>query len=1464
MRVYISNQISNPESLAEFLRRIIEGLKYKEKLNEEAKIFLRNDFTSDTNFYQGDDAVFIDPNAKEPRIGPPQILTLKNVLQLLQSSFNTMNSGAFRRHLTGSEYQNNEFYEELQDAYLNYIDKDKSMIQQSTGSVEDRQKALTKIAEKLLVVLETLNVKENEEEVEAAFTRSAVMPLWLQEINRALLKNHWKPVTEVISLEGEDGFLDKALNEFKDITDEAKFPGVRLRGDSEVVSLVALRNFLNTWAQEIIQEDQKNPFPNAIKIFDKDEIKNLEFFPSSTTNSVAQDDLEKVQSLDFDALKSFKKILLKSLKEAEGKVPSNTIPDVIPGEDGDGGDEENSNKEPIPETVEEKEKLRDEILQQQHYVQEETLRVKVIARNFVLAFNNFPQDIPTDLADSEAFRYLDREITDEILELLNRDPHALDDPNRRAIVIRSFLFRLMANPRFQTYLALLKDKYAAIQAKEIPDLNADQVVEFKKQFVENLDKARGGNVDELLQDIYAKLKVDALPDLSDAQKKVLTAQLKARLSRNQTANVDLFLAEANAALRISSMVELSGAEQVSLRQLLVTELLSNPKVDINDLLARSFASLRTSQFPNITSDQEAAVIASVLPKLSRTPLDGLDAILNESYAALVASGIQDLDSAQKSELKNEITLSLKRDPRANLDNILQKFAQRIPAGKGAPSVSFDLKNLSKGHFASLLNYYNFTAEEQLAIFDGADLLMFMRISPDRVSRFKTDEVEKILGVSFGKLDGKQQTDLIEILSAYLVLRRQWFEKEYNVNSVSQSQDASLEGKALSREELELILAKKELFKKSGLDARHFVRAAVLTPTQLRSFESTGKVDIEETGKAADILAQERKEIYANIIQQLAISDAEMAESLARETGISIRADRALTESQKSTLFLYLESSVDLSPFELESGVVVNQVGNVIRNEGQAQSAYQAGNQIKPGITSLKALSSEGAALLGSAAANALLPGVGFLIPKAAKEKFGKVIAVGGAVGGAVVAGSGVLAAAELVTQLGGLGGGVGTIIGAAGGPLGGIISAAGANNGVLNGILSGGTGFGTTAGAGSTQAGSLQIPGLLSRTASSGNLFSKFASGLKNIVTTPAGASVAGFVGIATIGTAIVFNTYSVAFIPPDIVAQQVVAQNKYVIVTKTADPSTATNPTPGSPKQISYSINITAKTGYKVEITNISDTYTVATKDKSTPTVSDSTDFSQYKTTLESTGTGKVTIPYNVSFDEKFKDSLVTNNIQITFNTTGAGAKVSDSTSATAAVCFGDCPKPAAGCWPATGRDGQDPFGAADHGTLGEDAFDISAPKGTPIYAPFSGTVCAKYMEGSKVPVKKPGTDKLSIQWGFGYFLTLKTDDGRDFLFGHLSEFGPGLELDNCGGGGGGGMHVQPGDLIGFIGDSGSSWGTHLHYQLGIFPPKSTPPSVLRSLIPAADKDITVGKPIVSCYDQNGIRSNTGGASFQ
>lgn len=94
-------------------------------------------------------------------------------------------------------------------------------------------------------------------------------------------------------------------------------------------------------------------------------------------------------------------------------------------------------------------------------------------------------------------------------------------------------------------------------------------------------------------------------------------------------------------------------------------------------------------------------------------------------------------------------------------------------------------------------------------------------------------------------------------------------------------------------------------------------------------------------------------------------------------------------------------------------------------------------------------------------------------------------------------------------------------------------------------------------------------------------------------------------------------------------------------------------------------------------------------------------------------------------------------------------------------------------------------PYGGG--GYEGHDGIDILGAEGTPIYATANGkAIQAQYGNG------------------YGYHVVLKNAQGYETLYAHLSKLAVKPQAQ-----------VQQGQLIGFMGNTGRSTGTHLHYSV-------------------------------------------------
>ncbi len=85
----------------------------------------------------------------------------------------------------------------------------------------------------------------------------------------------------------------------------------------------------------------------------------------------------------------------------------------------------------------------------------------------------------------------------------------------------------------------------------------------------------------------------------------------------------------------------------------------------------------------------------------------------------------------------------------------------------------------------------------------------------------------------------------------------------------------------------------------------------------------------------------------------------------------------------------------------------------------------------------------------------------------------------------------------------------------------------------------------------------------------------------------------------------------------------------------------------------------------------------------------------------------------------------------------------------------------------------------------------DFAAPRGTPIHATADGSV--KF---------------IGRQNGYGNVIELRHSNGVSTLYGHMSGFKSGLSQ---------GESVKRGDVIGYVGSTGTSTGNHVHYEFRI-----------------------------------------------
>ena len=101
--------------------------------------------------------------------------------------------------------------------------------------------------------------------------------------------------------------------------------------------------------------------------------------------------------------------------------------------------------------------------------------------------------------------------------------------------------------------------------------------------------------------------------------------------------------------------------------------------------------------------------------------------------------------------------------------------------------------------------------------------------------------------------------------------------------------------------------------------------------------------------------------------------------------------------------------------------------------------------------------------------------------------------------------------------------------------------------------------------------------------------------------------------------------------------------------------------------------------------------------------------------------------------------------------------------------------------------------FGLRRHPILGytkmHTGVDWAAPSGTPIYASGNGVV-----------------EKAGWERGYGKYVRIRHTNGYETAYGHMTAFARGIEE---------GKRVRQGQVIGFVGSTGLSTGSHVHYEI-------------------------------------------------
>lgn len=142
----------------------------------------------------------------------------------------------------------------------------------------------------------------------------------------------------------------------------------------------------------------------------------------------------------------------------------------------------------------------------------------------------------------------------------------------------------------------------------------------------------------------------------------------------------------------------------------------------------------------------------------------------------------------------------------------------------------------------------------------------------------------------------------------------------------------------------------------------------------------------------------------------------------------------------------------------------------------------------------------------------------------------------------------------------------------------------------------------------------------------------------------------------------------SAYLVPPFSSSSSTGADNPYLLVTKTAEPSKISNPT--SKTTVTYTVSIKALKTALTNIKIVSTECTVTSKTKSS--VCPPENIPEIDPTLSISPTSPYTFTFTVDYGSFYKDSLVYDSIEISADST---EQAGITTSGSATLCIGDCP---------------------------------------------------------------------------------------------------------------------------------------------------------------------------------------------
>lgn len=338
---------------------------------------------------------------------------------------------------------------------------------------------------------------------------------------------------------------------------------------------------------------------------------------------------------------------------------------------------------------------------------------------------------------------------------------------------------------------------------------------------------------------------------------------------------------------------------------------------------------------------------------------------------------------------------------------------------------------------------------------------------------------------------------------------------------------------------------------------------------------------------------------------------------------------------------------------------------------------------------------------------------------------------------------------------------------------------------------------------------------------------------------TYAGNSITTFASIAIAGGVLAGAATNAAFLLPTVGSDR--AESRFVTIQKFTEEGNQFENEEFN-ESLTYNIIISPKPGYDITITNITDTMRLSFKANDSREgeykVRGMTDFGLAENDRIPL-TEPIVLTYSEEFSGEMEDVNIINTFQIELTAIEVVGETTNTYNDTAttgeSVCVGDCPQ-TNGCWPASGLITQIPGNAFSHPNA--DAYDIAANVGSNIYAPFSGDACR--------PAQPVDAD-------YGIHIILRANNGHEFLFGHLSSSYITADCSTP-------ESVDAGKVLGAVGSTGNSTGSHLHYEVagpgGNYSSLSNRGSLLKTLVPDGQfiedtwRGFPPGEPVRSCYD--------------